>query len=162
MKSAREPRRQSKEQVLNRLAGLCSRSEQCSADILVKLRRTTLTADEQSEIMDTLTAVGFVDDARYARSFANDKVRFSGWGRRKISMHLAAKRISRELIDEALAGIEADDYKEALIRTARAKARTLDVSDREDRVKLLRHLASRGFEPQLCIRVVEAIERRLP
>lgn len=150
-----------KEKVLNRLAGLCSRSEQCSQDIRDKLAGGELTAGDAAEVMDTLRRMGFVDDRRYARSFATDKVRFAGWGKRKIRMHLMAKHIDAEYIDEALAGIDAAEYKEALLRASRAKGRTLDLNVRENRDKLLRHLLSRGFETALCLKVLEAVGRRL-
>lgn len=128
------------------MASLCARSEQCTHDIIRKLRNLGLPPDERAEVMDELRERGFLDDSRYARAFARDKVRFSGWGRMKIRGALAAKGIGGKAADAALAAIEPADYADALSRAARAKARQIDLSTREGRVKLFRHLISRGFE----------------
>lgn len=151
----------SAEKVLQRLAALCARSEQCSADIRRKLDTSGLSAGEREEIMSKLVELKFVDDLRYARSLARDKVRFAGWGKLKIRAHLYTKRLDADTIREAMAAIEPADYKEALLRVARAKGRTLDMHLREDRDKLLRHIVSRGFEPPLAIKVMEAIAKRI-
>lgn len=160
-KNKRAPRIPDAEKLLNRLAGLCSRSEQCSADIIRKLDAAGVgTADAQS-ILARLKSLGFVDDRRYARSFAADKVRFSAWGRIKIRAHLMQHRIPADMIAEALGSISPEEYKEAFLRALKARGRTLDLHSAENRDKLMRHLLSRGFEPQLCLRGLEAVRKRL-
>lgn len=149
------------EKALQRLAALCARSEQCSADIRRKIAGYGLAPEECSEVLQKLVDNRFVDDRRYAGSVARDKVRFAGWGKAKIRMALYAKGLRGEIIDEALASIETADYKEALLRVARAKARCLDLRQRADRDKFVRHIVSRGFEPALAFRVLEAAVRKL-
>lgn len=149
------------EKMLRQLASLCARSEQCTYDLRLKMHRKGLTPDEIARNMQYLIDNRFVDDERYARSLATDKVRFAGWGRRKIAAHLIAKKIPSAVIREAMEAIDPQDYKEALIRAARAKARALDLNVRDDRNKMLRHLVSRGFEPALAIKIIEAIVKRI-
>lgn len=79
-------------------------------------------ADDVRWVIDELTGRRFLDSARFARSFARDKVRFSSWGRRKISVALRAKRIPEATVSEALAEIEPSDYDEAASRVARQGA----------------------------------------
>ena len=71
------------QKALEMMAGLCAKFEQCPYDIMAKLRKFGLTAEDAGEVLDSLREQKFVDEARYARSFARDKVRFSGWGRSK-------------------------------------------------------------------------------
>lgn len=137
------------EAVLKRLAGLCARSEQCSFDISNKLYRSRLSREERDKILDYLVSNRFVDDTRFARAFANYKVRFSSWGKHKIRLALAAKRIPSSLISEALDNIDPQEYVDALKKLITAKKRELDLSDREQRAKLYRQLLSRGFESDL-------------
>lgn len=132
---------------LVRMADLCARSEQCEAEILQKLLRLGLGHADAEGVVAELVERRFIDDARYAAAFARDKVRFAGWGRLKIRAALAAKRIPSATVNEAIAAVEAADYDDALMRAARAKARSLDLDDPADRNRLLRHIASRGFEP---------------
>lgn len=132
-----------------RMAGLCSRSEQCTFDIRMKLRKTGLTSSKTEEIIDFLTEMKFLSDARYARAFTADKVRFAAWGRLKIRAYLAAKRIPSDCIAEAFDNIDEEEYAAALDRAARSKAASLDLHNREERQKLYRHLLQRGFESGL-------------
>ncbi len=149
------------DKVLQWLAALCARSEQCSADIAAKLSRYGLEEKDRDAVLRKLVVNGFVDDSRYAGSVARDKVRFAGWGRMKIRAYLAAKGISRETIEASLATIDPADYKEALLRAARAKAGNLNLHDNADRAKFLRHIAARGFEANLAFRLLEAADKRL-
>ena len=137
------------EALLKRMAGLCARSEQCTFDINTKIFKAGLPKEKREEIIEYLTANRYLDDARFARSFASYKVRFSGWGKRKIRMALVAKRISSQLISDAIDNIEESDYLDALKRAMESKKKELDLSQRDDRQKLFRSLMARGFESDL-------------
>lgn len=149
------------QKALEMMAGLCAKSEQCPCDIMMKLRKYGLTEEVADEVLDSLRELKFVDEARYARSFARDKVRFSGWGRNKIRQQLMLKHIPAALIAEGLDAIEPADYKDALIRAAKAKVKSLDLTEYGDRTKLLKHLMTRGFEAELSMKMVAAMVKRL-
>lgn len=143
-----------------RMADLCARSEQCEADIRQKLYRLGLASGEVQKIIESLTLESFIDNARFARSFARDKCRFSSWGRNKIRLALAAKRISPQDIAQGLEAIEEKDCLDALRRVAAAKARGLDLTGpdgRENRIKLFRHILSRGFESDLATKAIKEL-----
>lgn len=140
--------------LLHRMAGLCARSEQCTFDIAQKLYKAGLPSEKREEIISYLTANRYLDDARFARSFASFKVRFSGWGKQKIRMALASKRINSGLISEALDYIDENDYLDALKRAIESKKKGLDLTRREDKAKLYRHLISRGFESSLILKMI--------
>lgn len=145
------------ESAFNRMADLCARSEQCEADIRQKLYRLGMPSWHVQEVISRLKDERFIDNARFARSFARDKCRFSAWGRNKIRLALMAKRISATDIAEGLAAIDPQDYNEALKRVVISKAKTLEMSgpeERENRIKLFRHILSRGFESELASRAV--------
>lgn len=128
---------------------------------MMKLRKYGLTEEDADEVLDSLRELKFVDEARYARSFARDKVRFSGWGRNKIRQQLMLKHIPAALITEGLDAIEPADYKDALIRAAKAKVKSLYLTEYGDRTKLLKHLMTRGFEAELSMKMVAAMVKRL-
>ena len=142
------------EAILKRMAGLCAKSEQCSFDIATKLYKAGLPREKREEIMEYLQSHRYIDDERYARSFASYKVRFSGWGKRKIRMALAAKRIPGETVAAAIEAIDDEEYLSTLKRIAESKKRDLDMHDREQRAKLYRHLVSRGFESSLILKML--------
>lgn len=146
-----------REEALLKMADLCARSEQCSFEIEKKLRLKGLVPAAIEYVLEELKRRKFVDDSRYARSFARDKVRFSGWGRLKIRAELAARRIGNADISAAMEGIEEADYEEAIRRASRSKAQMLDLEEYADRVKMARYLYSRGFEPEVASREVRRL-----
>lgn len=153
-------RRPTEEELLVKMAGLCSRSEQCEGDILTKLLRAGLTRGAAGDVINELKERGFIDEGRYARAFARDKVRLAGWGRRKIRMALAAKRVDSTAIAGALAEIDPEEYLRAATAVAEAKARSLDLRQREDVAKLYRSLAARGYEGDTVAAAVRALRRK--
>jgi len=142
-----------------KMADLCARSEHCEYEIREKLRKQMLPPSEVDKIISFLTERRFIDNARFARSFTNDKVRFSGWGRNKIRQALLLKRIPSSLISEALESIDEEEYMAMSCKAASAKARNLDLEDYNERMKLYRHLLSRGFESSAATRAISAIRK---
>lgn len=145
---------------LSRLADACARAEMCSADALARLRRWGVGPTDASRIVDRLVDDRFIDDARFARAFVRDKYRFAGWGRRKIAMALAAKRIPRETAREALdEAVDADEYRTRLVAALRSKARSMRpelLRTAEGRNKLFVFAAGRGFEGSLIASVMSS------
>lgn len=140
-----------------KLAALCARSEQCRYDIAEKLKKTDLPAADKINILKELIEGKFVDDKRFAKSYVNDKIRFGGWGKRKIALHLRLKRISNEYIAEALEGFDEEEYQEYALKSARRKAASLDLRDYNQRAKAFKGLQSRGFESNIIANAFRVI-----
>lgn len=152
-----------KEKALERLMGLCSRSEQCEHDLMLKLLNWGITQSERREVIEYLKENRFVDDARYANSFANDKAKFSNWGPFKIRMELVKKKIPGSLIKSALENVDAKVWKEGLLRNAESKSKNLNLSGEEgyeNRQKLFRYLITRGFPTASVSKAVAYIKKR--
>ena len=143
-----------------KMADLCARSEQCEYEIREKLRKQGLPSAEADKIITFLIDNKFIDNERYARSFTNDKVRFASWGRNKIRQALALKRIPSSAINEALNEIDEKEYLKAIQRAGISKVKSLDIEDYDDRLKLYRHLLSRGFESSLISKLIEYLRKR--
>ena len=144
-------RKPTAEEMLVRMAGLCAGAEQCASDIRSKILRQGFSVEDADRMIAYLQRNKYLDDARYARAYAVDKVRFSGWGRMKVRMGLRSKGMGESVIAQALEYIPDADYQEALWKVMGAKGKSLDLHDVKDRQKLYRHMASRGFESGLII-----------
>lgn len=140
------------QEMLVKMAGLCAGAEQSSSDIRKKILKKGFSTEEASRMIEYLVKNKYIDDDRYSRAYAVDKVRFSCWGRMKIRLGLRGKGMTDSVIAQALAYISEDEYMEALVKAMKAKSRSLDLSDVKERQKLYRHLATRGFESELIIR----------
>ncbi|MBD5214867.1 MAG: RecX family transcriptional regulator [Bacteroidales bacterium] len=144
---------------LIKLEELCARSEQCSYEAYSKLAKWGISSAMADKIVNRLIAKRFIDDGRYAEAFVRDKVVYNRWGFVKIRMALRMKKIDSELIAAAIEAVDEDEYHNSLIETLRAKSRTLGSPlTFEDKQKLLRHAASRGFEPGLIVSFIKQPE----
>ena len=94
------------ERLLSRFMRSCSRRDYCTSDIK---RRLSAAGDSvhAERLISALKKDGFVDDARYARSYCRDKALLSGWGAAKIRYNLVSKGIAGDVIEEALSEVDA-------------------------------------------------------
>ncbi len=134
------------QQVLQKLTALCSSAEYCSHDMIEKMRRWEVDEEVQARIMDHLLRERYIDEERYCRYFVKDKLRFNKWGRRKIEMALAQKRVPKEIVANVLGEIGDSEYVEILRPLLRQKERSVKArNDYELNIKLARFAMNRGF-----------------
>ncbi|MBR4134197.1 MAG: RecX family transcriptional regulator [Bacteroidales bacterium] len=134
-----------KEKVLPYLQNLCAKREYCRSEILKKAE-TALEGDRQAaqEMLDSLVADRFVDDARYAAAFARERSSLTGWGPEKIRYSLMMKGISKADIAAALEEVDQDAAAAKLLKLLTAKRNTL-LGDPYIKFKLIKYALSRGY-----------------
>ena len=150
------------QQAYSRLAALCARSEHCQQDMTDKMRQWGVPAEEQAAVMERLVKEKYVDDERFARAFANDKVRYCKWGKRKVEQALWQKHIDEAIIRQTLEGIDEEEFVSILKPLLKQKRCTIKaVSDYELNMKLIKFALSRGFGMDIikqCIDVADEDE----
>jgi regulatory protein len=135
------------EQALTRVTSLCSASEYCIHDINEKLYRWGISNTDSERIIDYLLDEKYIDEARYAQAYTNDKLRFSHWGRIKIKSMLRMKHISDRDINNALDNNSEEEYESILRDIIKGKAKSEgDAEDYASRAKIIRFALQRGFE----------------
>jgi regulatory protein len=107
-----------------------------------------------TSVVEELIEVGYLDDARYARMFAQDKRELEQWGSGRIRRALLAKGITREVVEEALAEPHgsvrtAGDELERAVSLLRQRFPD-PPRDRPARQRALGVLLRRGYEPDLA------------
>ncbi len=144
---------------LEKAMALCSRSEKCRKDIREKLATWRLTGGEENEaIIDKLIKDRFIDERRYAKSYARDKVRFNKWGKIKIRVMLKAKGLAEEDIEAGLNIIDMNNYLEMIndeIMTRRKTIKGKNIFDLKG--KLIRFAKSRGYENEYVYNIINGI-----
>lgn len=144
------------QQILSKLTTLCAKSEHCQHDMLEKMRRWEVDDATQARVMEYLVREKYVDDARYARFFINDKVKFNRWGKQKVAQALRMKGISETIYAPLLDDVEEDTYLDTLRPMIEAKRRTVKGrNEYEIRGKLIRFALSRGFGMDLIMKVLD-------
>jgi regulatory protein len=140
------------------MAHYCSVQERAVSDVLLKLRNTPLSDDDKNHIVATLKKEGFLDEARYARAFANDKFKLNQWGRIKIGYALRMKQLDGAIIEQGLGQIDEEDYQQLITSLATRKlkdTRSTSTADRNN--KIARFLLQRGFEPDLVWKTIQGL-----
>ncbi|MBR4817194.1 MAG: RecX family transcriptional regulator [Bacteroidales bacterium] len=134
-----------KEKVLPYLQNLCAKREYCRSEVLKKAE-TALEGDRQAaqEMLDSLVADRFVDDARYAAAFARERSSLTGWGPEKIRYSLMMKGISKADIAAALEEVDQDAAEAKLLKLLTAKRNALQ-GDPFIKFKLIKYALSRGY-----------------
>lgn len=134
----------------------CSGAEHCCSEVKAMLERHKVEADDIALILKHLVKEGYVDEGRYADAFVHDKVRFAKWGRVKIAQALWQKRIPADVADAALSRIDEDEYMTALRDVATSRYRqTKGANDYERKMKTMKSVCSRGYEPALVRKVLD-------
>ena len=105
-----------------------------------------------------LERLQYLDDARFARRFAEDRRRLDGWGADRIERRLLTLGIEPEVAAAAIAAGGAHDELAAALDVLRAKVGRPPRTDR-DRDRALAVLARRGYELELAYDAVRAFER---
>jgi regulatory protein len=105
-----------------------------------------------------LTVQGYLDDARYAQRFAEDRRTIDAWGAERIERRLLAVGVDAALIAAALDERDADEELEAALAVLRRRFPRAPSDDRE-RERALGMLVRKGYELELAYDAVRAFER---
>jgi len=116
------------------------------AELLLKLQKKEVPYSIIREALDWCEENGYIDDLDFARRYIKDAVNIKKRGKSRIIGELYAKKIRKEIMEQAFAEIEEElDFDGALAHAFEAKARNLNLNERKDRDKLIAHLARKGF-----------------
>jgi regulatory protein len=108
--------------------------------------------------VEELSAAGYLDDARYAERFAEDKRTLERWGSERIARDLGRRGVEPELIDRVLAPDGSGDELERALDLLAQKVRVAPADERErDRAWSL--LVRRGYTPELAYDAVRKFSR---
>ena len=133
-------------EIINQFQGQCAKREYCAADIRRKaLEKLEWNREAAEEVVASLIADKFIDDARYASAFAREKASLQGWGPVKIRFQLRAKGISDADISAALEEIDAEKASARLEKLLANKWHSLQ-DNPQGRLKLIKFALSRGYE----------------
>lgn len=128
------------------LAALCAQAEHCQWEMVEKMRKWEIPEEAQARIMERLVKERYVDDERFARAFAKDKVRYNKWGRRKVEQALWQKHIDEDIRKNVLNEIDDEEYLSVLRPLLKQKRKSIKAqNDYELNQKLMRFALGRGF-----------------
>lgn len=145
-------------EVLVKITRLCSRSEQCTAEIRKKIINAGVEEDLADEMVQSLIEENYLNDKRYVKAYVADKFKFNKWGKIKMRHYLRLKGLPDEIITEGLDEIDKEKYKAVLIKTMKDKAKTIKKKNKFEKMgQIIRFTQNRGFEPELIHRYMNLV-----
>ena len=115
-------------EALKKLERYCAYQDRCHQEVRRKLYDIGLYGEDVDHVMAQLIEDKFLDEERFARSFARGKHKIKHWGRYRIERELKGKQISRYCIKAALSELDELPYFETL-RTLLEKRRDKQAGD---------------------------------
>lgn len=119
------------------------------------------TAELVETVIERLREYGYLDDEKFAQSFALLRIQQRPVGRQRLQRDLRLKKIDKQTVDEALEQVFAQTSEEDLLDRAIAKRVRLRgrPKTREEAKKLFDHLLRQGFAFELVSEKVRALSQ---
>lgn len=111
--------------------------------------------DAIDDALADLARQGYLDDARYARLFADDRRRLDGWGPERIERRLAQAGVDAEIIAAAVAERGPEGEIEAALAVLQRRLAAPPADDR-GRERALGLLVRRGYDLDTAYAAVRA------
>ncbi len=138
------------EKALKLLERYCSYQERCHKEVETKLYEMNVALEAREYILLHLLEHNFLNEERFAKSFARGKFRIKKWGKQRIVRELKFRNISSYNINTALKEIDPTEYIDTLNELALKRLHMIsEANSFKKRKKLADYLLYRGWENDL-------------
>ena len=133
-----------------KIQSYCAYQERCHMEVSMKLKSWGLIQEAIDLLIIELVQFNFLNEERYARSFARGKFRIKKWGKLKIRMALKKRDVYFKYIDLAMLEIDDKTYLITLKELLQKKNDILkETNSYKRKIKLIRYLVNKGYEYDL-------------
>ncbi len=139
------------DEAILKLENFCAYRERCPKEVRARLKELGMLGAEAEQIFEVLREDGFFDEQRFALAFAGGKFRMNHWGRVRIRQEMRMRDIDPQLIKQALAAIDEEQYVQ-ILQDLLEKRRQHYAGDPQAREKTAAALIRNGFESELVFR----------
>ncbi|WP_276379574.1 regulatory protein RecX [Flavobacterium sp. H4147] len=147
------------QQALQKLERFCAYQERCHDEVVAKLYTLKMTPDEIDLIVVQLIENNFLNETRFACSFARGKHRIKHWGKIRITNELKMRNISSTNITLALKQISAEEYSDTFENLSERCWNSIsEKNNLKKRKKFCDYMLRRGYESNLVYDKVKELE----
>jgi len=139
--------------IIDKARRYCAYQERCIYDVDKKLREWQVSEKTIPAIIKQLEEEDYINEERYAVTFAVSKLRTNKWGKNKIFYELSKKNIPEIYVQMGLNEIDQDEYINTLKKLL-AKKNIRDSDESRRNMKLVKYAIQKGFHPDLAWQVV--------
>lgn len=131
--------------------------ERTQAEMRTHLQRKGIDPRDVERSIQVLVDQGYLDDARFAHLFVQDKRQLAEWGADRIRQVLRTRGVDSEFVEEALAEHEQDSESEIERALAVLRRRfPSPAGDRRERERALGVLLRKGYDVDLALEAIAA------
>lgn len=135
--------------------GYVNKRERTVAEVAAELQRAGIDPLSAQAAIGELAALGYLDDIRFAKLFAQDKRALEHWGAERIERGLVARGIARELIAATLTESQQEtELERALAVLARRFPQPR--AGRRERERALGFLLRKGYDGETALEALRA------
>ena len=147
------------QEATQKLEYYCSYQERCHQEVVSKLWSMKLNQNEIDEVIVRLIEHNFLNEARFACSFARGKHRIKYWGRIRITNELKMRKINPSLIKSALKEISDEEYSATFNNLAEKHWHSFrEANELKKRKKFCDYLLRHGFESNIVYEKARELE----
>jgi len=133
-----------------KLENYCAYQDRCHKEVIDKLKGMRMIPEAIDQIVTQLIEDNFLNEERFAKSFARGKFTIKKWGKNRIINELKQRQISRYNIISGLKEIDEETYIETLDTLAKKRLEQITETNlQKKRKKLADYLLYRGWESHL-------------
>ncbi|NOX85801.1 MAG: RecX family transcriptional regulator [Chlorobi bacterium] len=140
--------------ILDKARKYCAYQERCIFDVDQKLREWQVSEKNIPQIIKKLEEEDYINEERYAVTFAVSKMRNNKWGKNKIFYELSKKNIPEIYVQMGLNEIDEQEYVQTL-KNLLAKKKIRESDEYRRHRKLVNYAIQKGFHPDLAWQVVK-------
>lgn len=138
------------EEAQRKMEQYCAYQERCHDEVIQKLKSLNMIPQAIDVIVVYLLDNNFLNEERFACSFARGKFRIKHWGRYRIANELKARNISKYNIDRALKEIPEGEYLDTFHLIAEKQWETTrETNILKKKKKVMDYLLRKGYESNL-------------
>lgn len=147
-------------EAIQKLEHFCAYQERCHAEVTSKLYDLKMTSDEIDAVIVHLIEQNFLNETRFACSFARGKHRIKHWGKIRITNELKSRHISTTNITLALKEISAEEYQNTFDELSERCWESIhEKNSLKKRKKFCDYLLRRGYESNLVYDKMKEFEQ---
>ena len=137
----------------------CSYQERCHQEVVQKLYDLGMKSNEVDAIVVHLLQNNFLNEERFARSFARGKFRIKHWGKIRIVNELKQRQISAPNIKCGLTEISDEEYRDTFEKLAQRHWETIrETNVQKKKKKFCDYLLRKGWESNLVYDSLKELE----
>lgn len=147
------------EEIKRKIEHYCVYQDRCHKEVEEKLKEYRLIPEAREHILLHLLEHNFLNEERFAKSFARGKFRIKKWGKQRIVRELKFRDISVYNIKSALKEIDEEEYIKTLYELVEKKNESVTEANQFKRKKKIAdYLLYRGFESNLIYEALKTID----